>query len=250
VIRADQISFSYPDGRLALRNLSFEIAPGETVGLIGPNGAGKSTLLLNLNGVLGLPRSQGRIDIGGVELAPASLPDIRRRVGLLFQDPDDQLFSPTVAEDVAFGPRQSGLEGDALEQRIQDALAAVNLRGYEARVPHHLSLGEKRRVCLAGVLACDPDVLLFDEPTSNFDPRGRREFIALCRSLAATKLIASHDLEMVLSVCSSVILLNEGRWITQGDTRTILGDERLMLEHGLEKPHSLFHAHPHGAIVP
>lgn len=246
MIHVEHISFSYPDGRPALRDLSFEIPAGETVGLIGPNGAGKSTLLLNLNGVLGLPRNAGSIRVGGVELSRASLPEIRRRAGLLFQDPDDQLFSATVGEDVAFGPRQAGMCGEELERRVQNSLADVNLAGYEDRVPHHLSLGEKRRVCLAGVLACRPDVLLFDEPTSNFDPRGRREFMALCRSLSATKLIASHDLEMVLAVCSKVLLLDEGRLVAAGESREILGDEPLMLAHGLEKPHSLYHSHPHG----
>lgn len=242
----DQLSFRYPDGREALHEISFTTAAGETVGLIGPNGAGKSTLLLNLNGVLGLPRQRGRVRVAGLEVEAANLREVRRRVGLLFQDPDDQLFSATVAEDVAFGPEQMDFPALEVQRLVAEALASVNLKGYDARVPHHLSLGEKRRVCLAGVLACQPDVLLFDEPTSNLDPRGRREFMALCRTLKATCLIASHDLEMILAVCSRVLLLDEGRLVAEGPARTILGDEPLMLAHGLEKPHSLFHTHPHG----
>ncbi|MCP5523886.1 MAG: ABC transporter ATP-binding protein [Verrucomicrobiales bacterium] len=246
VIRVENLNYSYPDGRQALRGISFAIPRGETVGLIGPNGAGKSTLLLHLNGLLGQPHADGRITINGLEVQPSSLPEIRRRVGLLFQDPDDQLFSTTVAEDVAFGPRQLALAEAEVTRRIEDSLAEVELGGFGSRVPHHLSLGEKKRVALAGVLACRPEVLLFDEPTANFDPRGRREFIALCRRLPATKLIASHDLEMILALCGRVLVLDEGRLVADGGSIAILGDEPLMLRHGLEKPHSLFHAHPHG----
>ncbi len=245
MVDVEQLSFRYPDGREALREISFTLTPGECVGLIGPNGAGKSTLLLNLNGVLGFPGQRGRLRVAALEVTPTNLPEVRRRVGLLFQDPDDQLFSATVGEDVAFGPVQMELPPAEIEARVAEALQAVHLQGYEARVPHHLSLGEKRRVCLAGVLACRPDLLLFDEPTSNFDPRGRREFIALCHALTATRLIASHDLEMIVSVCDRVLVLDEGRLVAAGATRAILGDEPLMLAHGLEKPHSLFHTHPH-----
>jgi len=246
VIAVEQLHFAYPDGREALRDVSFEIAAGETVGLIGPNGAGKSTLLLHLNGLLGVPRQKGSIRIGDLPVDTPNLPEIRRRVGLLFQDPDDQLFSASVAEDVAFGPSQMNLVPNDVAGRVSQALAQVDLAGFEARVPQHLSLGEKKRVCLAGVLACDPQVLLFDEPTANFDPRGRREFIGLCRKLSATKLIASHDLEMILALCSRVLVLNEGRLAASGPAISILGNEPLMLTHGLEKPHSLMHAHPHG----
>ncbi len=245
MICVDQLNFAYPDGRVALRGISFHVHPGETVGLIGPNGAGKSTLLLHLNGLLGVPPQQGRIVVQGLEITRGNLLEIRRRVGLLFQDPDDQLFSATVREDVAFGPQQLGLPEPEIAHRIEQALAAVKITGFEARLPHHLSLGEKRRVCLAGVWACQPEVLIFDEPTANFDPRGRREFIELCRSLPATKLIASHDLEMILALCARVLVLDAGQLIAQGETREILGNEPLMLTHGLEKPHSLFHTHPH-----
>lgn len=245
MIEVDQLSFSYPDGRQALSGVSFRLAPGETVGLIGPNGAGKSTLLLNLNGLMGLPRAHGRVAINGLTVESANLPEIRRRVGLLFQDPDDQLFSATVGEDVAFGPVQLGLKPEEVRQRVATALGEVELRGFEDRIPHHLSLGEKKRVCLAGVLACQPDVLLFDEPTANYDPRGRREFIGLCRRLPATKLITSHDLEMILALCARVLVLDEGRLVADGPAAELLGNEPLMLKHGLEKPHSLMHRHPH-----
>ncbi|MBM3882683.1 MAG: ABC transporter ATP-binding protein [Verrucomicrobia bacterium] len=248
MIRVEQLSFAYPDGRQALKAVSFTVQAGETVGLIGPNGAGKSTLLLHLNGLRGLPRRAGRIEIGNLSVDTPNLPEIRRRVGLLFQDPDDQLFSPSVGEDVAFGPQQLRLPRAEVEQRVRAALADVELAGFEARVPQHLSLGEKRRVCLAGVLACQPQVLLFDEPTANFDPRGRREFIALCRRLPVTKLIASHDLEMILALCSRVLVLDGGVLVASGGARHLLGDETLMLAHGLERPHSLLHAHPHAFL--
>lgn len=248
MIVVEHLSFSYPDGRTALRDVSFHVREGETVGLIGPNGAGKSTLLLHLNGLLGLPRAAGRIVVGGLPVEASHLPEVRRRVGLLFQDPDDQLFSATVREDVGFGPRQLGLAPAEEEERVAESLAMVDLRGFEDRVSQHLSLGEKKRVCLAGVLACRPQVLVFDEPTANFDPRGRREFIALCRRLPVTKLIASHDLEMILALCARVVVLDAGRLVAEGGARTVLGDESLMLEHGLEKPHSLMHVHPHGLV--
>ena len=245
MVTVENLHFAYPDGRAALRGVSFTIGAGETVGLIGPNGAGKSTLLQHLNGLLGVPCQKGRVTIDSLPVAEGYLPEIRRRVGYLFQDPDDQLFSTTVAEDVAFGPRQLGLDASEVDRRVGHALAAVHLQGFEGRPPHHLSLGEKKRVCLAGVWACEPSVLVFDEPTANFDPRGRREFIALCRSLPATKLIASHDLEMILALCERVLLLDGGQLMAQGPAREILGQESLMLQHGLEKPHSLFH---HGSI--
>jgi energy-coupling factor transporter ATP-binding protein EcfA2 len=241
------LHFAYPDGRIALHDVSFRVEAGETMGVIGPIGAGKSTLLLHLNGLLGMPPQAGSISINGLRIESPNLLEIRRRVGLLFQDPDDQLFSASVGEDVAFGPQQLGLGQAEVSRRVAAALAAVKLSGFESRAPHHLSLGEKRRVCLAGVWACQPEILVFDEPTANFDPRGRREFIELCRSLPATKLIASHDLEMILALCQRVVVLDAGRLVAMGETRQILADEPLMLAHGLEKPHSLFHSHPHAA---
>ncbi len=244
LLRVEHIDVYYGDFH-ALWDVSLEVEEALVVSIIGANGAGKSTLLLHLNGLLGLPRRAGRIEIQGLSVEPAHLPEIRRRVGLLFQDPDDQLFSATVGEDIAFGPEQLGLTPGEVGDRVRAALAMVNLTGFESRPPHHLSLGEKKRVCLAGVWACQPEVLVFDEPTANFDPRGRREFIDLCHKFPGTKLIASHDLEMILSVCGRVLVLDAGRLVAQGATQQVLGDEPLMLAHGLEKPHSLFHQHPH-----
>jgi energy-coupling factor transporter ATP-binding protein EcfA2 len=247
-IEVRDLHFQYHDGRPALRGIDFSVARGACVGLIGPNGAGKSTLLLHLNGVLpekldGTPR----IHIEGRPLTPAELPAIRRDVGLLFQDPDDQLFCPTVFEDVAFGPEQTGLDRAAVRARVSAALSQVGLAGFEARSPHHLSLGEKRRVCLAGVLACQPRVLALDEPTSDLDPRGKRELKALLRRLPVTKLIATHDLELVAELCERVLVLDGGMLVAEGPALELLADEPLMLSHGLERPHILQHRHPHGA---
>ena len=235
--------------------------PGESVALVGPNGAGKSTLLLHLNGLLpghgpGRPVAStrtGRAGRVGPRTGPGrtsgstawrstrrNAPEVRRRVGLLFQDPDDQLFSTSVIEDVAFGPLNLGHEprprpgGSPLE-----CLARVDLADAADRPPHHLSFGERKRVCLAGVLACDPSVLVLDEPTANLDPRGRRRFIQLIRGLPATKLIATHDLEMVLELCNRTILLDAGRVVANGPTRNVLGDPLLLEAHGLEMPLSL-----------
>lgn len=243
-----RLSHRYPDGTQALREVSFQLAEGECVGLIGPNGAGKSTLLLHLNGVL--PErltAPPAVFVGGKPLEPANLDWVRREVGLLFQDPDDQLFCPTVFEDVAFGPRQFGLPREALAERVERALAAVGMTGLQARSPQRLSLGEKRRVCLAGVLACEPRVLALDEPTSDLDPRGRRELEALLRTLPATKIVSTHDLEFVVRMCSRVLVLDRGELVAEGPTLELLADEPLMLAHGLEKPHILQHDHPHRA---
>jgi cobalt/nickel transport system ATP-binding protein len=240
------LRYRYHDGTEALRGVDFEIAPGECVGLLGPNGSGKSTLLLHLNGIL--PEKiagDGSIRIGGQAITTENLESVRRQVGLLFQDPDDQLFCPTVEEDVAFGPQQLGLSGNEILARVERSLGMVGLSGYGHRATHHLSQGEKRRVCLAGVLACEPTVLVLDEPTSGLDPRGRREFKTLLQGIAATKLIATHDLEWVVQLCSRVIVLDGGLVVADGPTTEILNDEPLMVAHGLERPHILRHQHPH-----
>ncbi|MBI5819207.1 MAG: ABC transporter ATP-binding protein [Verrucomicrobia bacterium] len=247
-LELQNLCFRYPDGTEALCGVSFAIGEGECVGLIGPNGAGKSTLMLHLNGILperlnGAPS----VFVSGRPLTTENLAAVRRDVGMLFQEPDDQLFCPTVFEDVAFGPQQFGLGGDALAARVSDALARAGIRGYEKRQPHHLSHGQKRRVCLAGVLACEPRVLVLDEPTSDLDPRGKRELKAVLRQIPATQLIATHDLELVVELCPRVIVMDEGRVVADGPTVTLLSDEALMLAHGLEKPHSLQHQHPHGS---
>lgn len=245
-IEIKNLQYRYADGREALRGVSFSISEGERVALIGPNGAGKSTLLLHLNGLLPeRPSTNPCVKIFGEPVSEANFVRVRKTVGLLFQDPDDQLFCPTVFEDVAFGPAQFGISGDALTKRVADALDQAGIRGFEDRLPQHLSRGEKRRVCLAGVLACDPRVLVLDEPTSDLDPRGRRELKSLLRNIPVAQIIATHDLEMVVELCSRAILLDHGKVIADGTPAQLLDDEHLMIEHGLERPHILQHVHPH-----
>ncbi|MBC8097313.1 MAG: ABC transporter ATP-binding protein [Akkermansiaceae bacterium] len=245
-IEITNLRYGYHDGTQALRGISFNVAAGECVALLGPNGSGKSTLLLHLNGIL--PEKAGAenaVKILGEPVTSRNLETIRRQVGLLFQDPDDQLFCPTVEEDVAFGPRQLGLSDREVDDRVHQALTQVNLHGFNHRATHHLSHGEKRRVCLAGVLACEPAVLVLDEPTSDLDPRGRREFKALLQQIPATKLIATHDLELAVELCARAIILDRGEVVADGPVTELLNDEALMLAHGLERPHILRHVHPH-----
>jgi cobalt/nickel transport system ATP-binding protein len=245
-IEVRNLQFRYHDGAAALKGVSFSVAKGECVGLIGPNGAGKSTLLLHLNGLL--PESwkgESGVLVEGRPLTREALPEIRRQVGLLFQDPNDQLFCPTVFEDVAFGPQQLGLSEAEVRARVTQALTRAGLPGFEQRAPHHLSVGEKRRVCLAGVLACEPAILVLDEPTSSLDPRGRREIKDLLRQIQITKLIATHDLELVVELCTRVIVLDGGAVVAEGPTIELLSNEELMLRHSLECPHILRHLHPH-----
>jgi len=245
-IQINNLKYRYHDGTEALRGISFTIGEGECVALLGPNGSGKSTLLLHLNGILPeKPAADGSVTVLGLPLATTPLEIVRQKVGLLFQDPDDQLFCPTVEEDVAFGPNQLGLGEVAAAARVREALAQVGLANFAHRATHHLSHGEKRRVCLAGVLACQPSVLVLDEPTSDLDPRGRREFKALLKTIPATKLIATHDLELAVELCSRAIVLDRGQIVADGATVAVLNDEELMLAHGLEKPHILRHIHPH-----
>ena len=240
------LSYRYDGGSPALDDISFTVEQDETIALLGPNGAGKSTLLLHFNGLLPekLP-ADPVIWIDGEPLAKETLAGIRQKVGLLFQDQDDQLISATVFEDVAFGPRQLGVEGAILRSVVEHSLSLAGVAGFEHREPHRLSQGEKRRVCLAGVLACKPRVLVLDEPTSDLDPRGRREFKALLRSLPGAKIIATHDLELAVDLCSRAVILDQGKLVAAGPTIPLLSNEELMLAHGLEKPHSLLHRHPH-----
>jgi cobalt/nickel transport system ATP-binding protein len=245
-IDISNLKYRYHDGTEALRGVTFRIAPGECVALLGPNGSGKSTVLLHLNGILPDPAAaDGAVRILGQAVSREHLETIRRQVGLVFQDPDDQLFCPTVQEDVAFGPQQLGLGETEVAARVRKALAEVGLAEFGRRATHHLSHGEKRRVCLAGVLACEPAILVLDEPTSDLDPRGRREFKALLRQIPATKLIATHDLELVVELCSRAIVLDRGLVVADGPAMELLNDEALMLAHGLERPHILRHRHPH-----
>lgn len=231
------LGYAYPDGTRALDGIDLAVRPGERVALIGPNGAGKTTLMLHLNG-LAHPTS-GSVEIDGMPVSKANLDEVRQRVGFLFQDPDDQLFMPTVYDDVAFGPRNLGLNGDEIERRVRGALRHVGMAGSEDRMPHHLSFGERRRVALATVLAMSPQMLALDEPSSNLDPRGRRALINLLAGLDATLLVATHDLELALELCERSVLLDGGRLIADGSTREIVSDDRLTTEHGLEVPPSL-----------
>ena len=246
VIEITNLQYRYHDGTVALAGVNLRVAAGECVGLLGPNGSGKSTLLLHLNGILPeKPDGGGAVKIMGEVVSKQNLEKIRRQVGLVFQDPDDQLFCPLAAEDVAFGPQQLGLSEAEIAGRVRSALAQVGLAGFGRRATHHLSHGEKRRLCLAGVLACDPEILALDEPPSDLDPRGRREFKALLRQIPATKLMATHDLELVVEMCSRVVVLDRGAVVADGPTRELLNNEELMLAHGLERPHMLRHLHPH-----
>jgi cobalt/nickel transport system ATP-binding protein len=245
-IEVSHLSYRYPDGTEALRDICFEVAEGERVGLIGPNGAGKSTLLHHLNGLLPeRPLPSPAVRVFGTPVTEPHLAGIRAQVGLLFQDPDDQLFCPTVWEDVAFGPQQLGKQEPELSARVKNVLDQVGLTGFEERQPQHLSQGEKHRVCLAGLLACEARVLAMDEPSSDLDPRGRRELKQLLRSLPVAQIIATHDLELVVETCSRVIVLDRAALVAQGPVLDILNDEPLMLAHGLERPHILRHWHPH-----
>jgi len=245
-VQIENLSYKYADGTTALQKVSFSLAEGERVGLIGPNGAGKSTLLLHLNGLLPeRASSTPAVHVFGTPVAAPHLEEIRARVGLLFQDPDDQLFCPTVWEDVAFGPRQLGVPDVELAARVAAALKQVGLAGFEERLPHHLSRGEKRRTCLAGLLACEARVLALDEPTSDLDPRGRRGLMALLKDLPMAQIIASHDLEFIVESCPHVLVLDDGQIVAEGPTVELLNDEPLMLAHGLERPHILRHPHPH-----
>ncbi|MBM4463336.1 MAG: ABC transporter ATP-binding protein [Chloroflexi bacterium] len=233
IIKIDRLSFRYPDGHQALRDISLVIGEGETVGLIGPNGAGKSTLMLHLNGVL---QSDGTVQVFGAPPKGKSLKTIRNKVGLVFQDPNDQLFSPTVFDDVAFGPINMGLPEAEIQQRVSQALSSVGMSGYEPRFSHHLSMGEKKRIAIATVLSMSPEILVLDEPTSNLDPRGKWSFVELLKELPMTKIVATHDLEVVSALCRRTILLDEGRIIADGPTDCILSDADLLEAHGLGRP--------------
>lgn len=233
------LSYTYSDGAPALREVSLRVDRGESVCLVGPNGAGKSTLLLHLNG--SMPHGDGeRVRVLGLPVTRANLRAVRRRVGLVVQEPDDQLFSPTVFEDVAFGPLNFGLRGEELEARVRSALQAVEIpESFHGRLSHHLSFGEKKRIAIATVLAMEVEILVMDEPSSNLDPAGRRGLIELLRRLPQTKLIATHDLELALEVCRRVVLIEAGRIVADGPAAAILGDGELMRAHRLEVPLSL-----------
>jgi cobalt/nickel transport system ATP-binding protein len=233
VIRVDDLSFSYSDGHQALRGVSLKLCKGDKVALVGPNGAGKSTLMLHLNGIL---TGHGDIEVGGDRLTRDNLPAIRAMVGLVFQNPDDQLFSPTVFEDVAFGPLHMGLPRDEVIARVGSALNAVRMSNYRDRLSHHLSVGEKKRIAIATVLSMNPQILVLDEPSAGLDPRARRTLINLLRELPITMLVSTHDMKLVEELFPRTIVMDEGLIVADGKTKEILADETFLNEHGLEKP--------------
>jgi cobalt/nickel transport system ATP-binding protein len=233
IIKVSDLHFAYPDEHVALRGVSFNLCEGDKVALVGPNGAGKSTLMLQLNGILD---GRGGIEIGGMRLTRDNLPVIRAMVGLVFQNPDDQLFSPTVFEDVAFGPLHMGLPEDEVLDRVDSALEDVRMSSYRDRLSHHLSVGEKKRIAIATVLSMHPKILILDEPSAGLDPRARRTLINLLRDLPITMLVSTHDIRMVQELFPRTIVMDDGRIVADGMTKEILEDEKFLNEHGLEKP--------------
>ena len=246
ILELHNLSYRYPNGFQALCAVNFVLNPGEIVGLVGPSGAGKSTLLLHLNGLLPDKELKRRSDnhqpavsVGGLPVCRENLPEIRRRVGFLFQDPDDQLFCPTVEEDVAFGPLNLGLPAEEIHDRVNESLDSVDLGGYQQRSTLQLSVGERKRVCLAGVLSCRPLLLALDEPFSNLDPRARWKLIEILRDFPGSQIVATHDLDLIVEFCQRVIVLDQGRIQADGNASDILSDAQLMEQHGLEVPHRL-----------
>jgi len=233
-IEVKGLGYTYPDGQQALAGVDLSIGQGEKVALVGPNGAGKSTLLLHLNGIL--PSSRGEIRVQGIPVSDGRLGAIRALVGLVFQDPDDQLFSPTVYEDVAFGPIYMGLSLKEVEERSMRALRQVGMEEFAGRMPHHLSVGEKKRIAIATVLSMNPEVLVLDEPSSGLDPRARRSLISLLDTLPQTMIAATHDMHLVQELFRRTVIMNGGRIVADGPTSVLLSDQALLEAHGLELP--------------
>ncbi|GAA4805221.1 ABC transporter ATP-binding protein [Streptomyces ziwulingensis] len=233
-LKVSGLAFAYPDGHQALFGVDFSVARGERVALLGPNGAGKTTLVLHLNGIL--TGGAGTVEVAGLPVGKRHMAEIRRRVGIVFQDPDDQLFMPTVREDVAFGPAAAGVTGPELEQRVDRALGLVGMGAFRDRPPHHLSFGQRRRVAVATVLAMEPEILVLDEPSSNLDPASRRELADILLSLDVTVLMVTHDLPYALQLCPRSLVLSEGVIAADGPTADLLCDEELMAAHRLELP--------------
>lgn len=234
VLDVQGLAFAYADGHQALYGVDLHVHRGERVALLGPNGAGKTTLVLHLNGILTAGR--GTVRVAGLEVSPAHLREIRRRVGVVFQDPDDQLFMPTVRDDVAFGPANLGLGGAELEARVTDALSKVGMLEYVDRPPHHLSFGQRRRVAVATVLAMEPEILVLDEPSSNLDPTSRRELAEILLGLDVTLLMVTHDLPYAMQLCERSVVLSDGVIVADGTTYDVLTDETTMRANRLELP--------------
>jgi cobalt/nickel transport system ATP-binding protein len=237
IIEVIHLQHQYPDGTIAIKDVSFSITHGESVAIIGANGAGKSTLLQHLNGCL--EATAGQIRIGDTPLSKGTLPDIRRTVGMVFQNPDDQLFMPTVYDDVAFGPLNLGLVGTDVEKRVAEALTQVGAEHLRTKPPYHLSGGEKKRVAIATVLAMKPDILALDEPTSGLDPFARRQIMSLLRKFHHTKIFTTHDLDMVMELCHRTIILHEGKIKADGPTGEIFQNNELLTACHLEKPFAM-----------
>jgi cobalt/nickel transport system ATP-binding protein len=233
-LEVEHLHYAYPDGFEALKGVDLTVARGEKVALVGPNGAGKSTLMLHLNGIN--TATHGTVTVAGMTVDRSTVRRVRAEVGVVFQDPDDQLFSPTVFDDVAFGPLHMGIPEKEIHARVERALASVGMAGFERRLPHHLSLGQRKRVAIATVLSMDPSVLVLDEPSAGLDPRGRRELIRLLLTLPQTMLVSTHDMRLVAEVFPRVVVMDDGRVVADGPTDEVLADDALLEAHGLERP--------------
>ena len=239
-LKINNLSYSYPDGHKALSSVSFSIDQGESISILGPNGAGKTTLILHLNGILG--KLSGEIEVSGLKYIPDYIDKIRKTVGVVFQDPDDQLFMPTVIEDVMFGPKNFGFTQKEAEENSLEALKMVGMEKFEDRAPHHLSFGQKRKVAIATVLASKPKLLVLDEPASNLDPTSRKDLIDILKSLNISLILVTHDLPMALEICERSLVLNEGEIKKDDLTINILKDEKFMKKNRLELPYGFaFH---------
>ena len=228
------LSYSYPDGHEALKDIGFSIQKRESIAILGPNGAGKTTLILHLNGILG--NLSGKIEVDGLKYTTENIAKIRETVGVVFQDPDDQLFMPTVIEDVMFGPKNFGYSNEDAEKNAVEALRMVGMDDFQDRAPHHLSFGQKRKVAIATVLASKPKLLVLDEPASNLDPASRRDLIEILKNLNISIILVTHDLPMALEICERSLILNEGEIKEDSQTKTILKNEEVMKENRLELP--------------
>ncbi|MEQ4205426.1 ABC transporter ATP-binding protein [Actinopolymorpha sp. B17G11] len=235
VLELRGLAYAYPDGHQALYGVDLTVTRGERVAVLGPNGAGKTTLVLHLNGIL-IP-GLGSVRIDGMQVGAETIREVRRRVGVVFQDPDDQLFMPSVRDDVAFGPANLGLRGGELDARVDEALRQVGMGDFADRPPHHLSFGQRRRVAVATVLAMRPSILVLDEPSSNLDPASRRELAEILRRLDVTVLMVTHDLPYALELCERSVILDGGTIVADGPTPLVLGDAQLMAAHRLELPY-------------